>query len=261
MADELKKTFNEVAELYDRARNQYPQELFDELFQQSGCHSESHVLEIGAGTGIATLPIAELGCSVTAVELGEAMAQVARHKLAKFDKVDVQVGAFEEWEPPIGMQYDLVLVATAFHWLDPSVRYTKIASLLRPGGHLAIVRYHHVAGGDLDFFDLVQDCYERFKPGVTKNFRLPDMENILSDSADLEASGLFNEPVRRSFIREETYNKQQYLDLLSTYSDHLMMEDSERHRLYNCIGSLIDGQFDGQVIKCYLHELVIAQKR
>ncbi len=167
-------------------------------------------MEIAAGTGIATLHLAERGCRVTAVELGGEMARVAKNKLDKFEKVDVQVSAFEEWEPSVGVQYDLVLVATAFHWLDPNVRYKKIASLLKPGGYLAIIRYHHVAGGDQAFFDQVQMCYEQFKNGTTKKFVLPRIEEIRPDTSEMKESGWFEEPVRKTYVKEEAYNRQQY---------------------------------------------------
>lgn len=259
MAEELKRTFNEVAELYDRARNRYPAALFEGLFQLSGCHSSSHVLEIAAGTGIATMHLAEHGCRVTAVELGEDMARVAQRKLAHFEKVDVQIGAFEEWKPPAGVQYDLVVVATAFHWLDPNVRYKKIASLLKPGGYLAIIKYHHVAGGDQAFFEQVQMCYEQFREG-TKKLVLPLIEEVRLDTMEMKESGLFEETPRRTYVEEEKYNRQQYLDLLSTYSDHRMMGDREREGLFECIGNLIDSKFAGEIRKCYLHELLLARK-
>ena len=45
-------------------------------------------------------------------------------------------GAFESWEPP-QPGFDLVFAATAWHWIDPAVRYRKAWDLLRDGGHLA----------------------------------------------------------------------------------------------------------------------------
>ncbi|GAA4848707.1 class I SAM-dependent methyltransferase [Paenibacillus vulneris] len=261
MAEELKKTFNEVAELYDRARNDYPDELFEELFRLSGCHSGSDVLEIAAGTGKATLHLAQRGCRVTAVELGQELALVARHKLAKFRNVEIQVGAFEEWEAPSEATYDLVVVATAFHWLDPEVRFKKIASLLRPGGHLAIIRYHHVAGGDQAFFEQVQLCYEQFKTNKANKFTLPRIEELQPETYGAESNEWFDPPVRRTYVKEEVYNRQQYLDLLSTYSDHRMMGEKERQGLFHCIGRLMDEGFDGQIRKCYLYELLLMRRR
>src|SRR6267143_6546045 len=52
----LRATFDEAAELYDRARPGYPPELFDDLANLGGLHPGARVLEIGSGTGKATLP-------------------------------------------------------------------------------------------------------------------------------------------------------------------------------------------------------------
>ena len=86
MADRrrLRTTFEEVPELYDRARPHYPAELFGDLVSFGRLGPGSRVLEIGCGTGQATLPLAERGFEVVCVELGAGLAEVARRKLAGF---------------------------------------------------------------------------------------------------------------------------------------------------------------------------------
>src|SRR5207302_605680 len=83
--------------------------------------------------------------------LGANMAAVARRKLARFGSVRVEVAAFEDWPLP-SQPFDMVLAATAFHWLDPAVRVGKCADALGEGGALATVATHHIAGGDAEFF-------------------------------------------------------------------------------------------------------------
>jgi SAM-dependent methyltransferase len=145
--DLLRLTFNQDAERYDRARPGYPAGLFDDLAELTSIGPGSRVLEIGPGTGQATRPLAERGCRVVAVELGADLATLARRNLAGFPSVDVVNAAFEDWPLP-AEPFDLVLAATAFHWIDPSVRVDKVADALGPGGFLATVSTHHVAGGD-----------------------------------------------------------------------------------------------------------------
>lgn len=258
---EKKATFNEVAELYDRVRNRYPGQLFDDLFEAVQLNPQSRILEIGPGTGIATLELAKRGCRITAVELGAEMAAVAKRNLADFPNVDMHVGAFEQWEPPASVSFDLVIAATAFHWLDPEVRFAKPAALLRPGGHLAIVNYLHAAGGDRLFFEQVQSFYESYMPGTPPNLRLTEVSDMKPDTGPFENSGLFEKPTVRHYVTEETYSTEQYLDLLSTYSTHLTLDADNRQKLFACIGSLIDDQFGGSVTKCYLNELMLARKR
>ncbi|MGH2816652.1 MAG: class I SAM-dependent methyltransferase, partial [Actinomycetota bacterium] len=66
-----------------------------------------------------------------AVELGAALAAVARRNLARFPAVEVVTAPFEDWPLP-EEPFDLVLAATAFHWIDPGVRVVKAADALRP---------------------------------------------------------------------------------------------------------------------------------
>jgi ubiquinone/menaquinone biosynthesis C-methylase UbiE len=96
----LSRTFDEDAELYDRARPGYPSEVFDDLAKLAGIGPGCRVLEVGAGTGKATSPLAERGCRITAVELGADMAAVARRNLAGFESVEIVTADFETWPLP-----------------------------------------------------------------------------------------------------------------------------------------------------------------
>jgi SAM-dependent methyltransferase len=252
-------TFNEVPELYHRMRPRYPDALFDALLSLTGVGPGGRVLEIGAGTGIATRPLAERGVSIVALEPGAKLAAVAQRELAGFVNVRQEIVPFERWALP-AERFDLVFAATAFHWLDPAVRYRKTAKALRPGGYLAIVRYEHVAGGDHAFFERVQRCYEQFMPGTPPDLRLPDPHEPV-DTADLASAALYDVPVIRDWLVEEVYSRGQYLDLLSTYSGHRLLDEGNRTRLFHCIGSLIDTGFGGRIRKCYRHDLIVARKR
>ena len=88
-------TFDQDADQNDRARPGYPPALFDDLVELSGVGAGSRVLEVGPGTGQATLPLAERGCQIVAVELGPDLAPVARRKLARFPGVEIVTAAFE----------------------------------------------------------------------------------------------------------------------------------------------------------------------
>src|SRR5437879_5412170 len=84
-----RESFDEVAELYDRARPGYPQRLIDDLVALTDLDKRCRVLEIGSGTGQLTVPLAERGLSVVAVELGSSLAEIARRKLAPFEHAEV----------------------------------------------------------------------------------------------------------------------------------------------------------------------------
>ncbi len=133
--ERLRQTFDRAAELYDRVRPDYPEALFDDLIALAGLTPPDRLLEVGCATGKATRPLARRGFRITCVELGAELAAAARRNLAGFG-VEVVRGQFEEWRP--SESFGLVYAATAWHWIDPGVRYRRAWQALRPGGHLAI---------------------------------------------------------------------------------------------------------------------------
>jgi SAM-dependent methyltransferase len=233
--------------------------LFDDLADIAGLRPGGRVLEIGSGTGQATLPLAERNYQVTAIELGSNLAAVARRKLSAFPNVTVAVAAFESWPLPTE-PFDAVVSATAFHWLDPAVRVTKAADALRIDGALATIATNHIAGGDAQFFSDVQDCYRRWFPGSTGS-SLPTASDIAQDRDELERSGLFEPATFRRYEWELPYTAQEYVDVLRTYSDHRALDETKRRNLLECIRQLIVERYDGRIRKRYLNTLRIARRR
>lgn len=260
--ERLRRTFDEDAELYDRARPGYPEVLYDDLAAFAGVRPGARVLEIGCGTGQATVPLAGRGCRVTAVEAGPAMAAVARRRLAGAPDAEVVTAAFEEWPLP-AEPFDTVLAATSFHWVDPVVRVPKAADALRPGGALAVVRTQHVAGGTEGFFVEVQRCYERFDPQTRPGTRPPAAADVgnADHAEEVARSGRFGPTVFRRHERDLTYSTAEYLDVLRTYSGHRALPEAARRGLLAAIGELIDGRYGGRVTKRYLIELGISRRR
>ena len=147
----LRTSFEEVPELYDAARPGYPPQVFEDLAGLAALPEAARIVEIGCGTGQATIALAERGYRVTCIELGEQLAAFARRKLAAFPAVEVVNAAFETWQPSRA-GYDAVVAFTAFHWIDPELRYAKSASLLGERGRLAVVATEHVLPDDGDQF-------------------------------------------------------------------------------------------------------------
>lgn len=255
----LRATFGQDADLYDQARPGYPDQMFAELAQLAGLSPQSRVLEIGCGTGQATRPLAQLGCTIVAVELSREMAAVARRNLHDFPNVTIEVSQFEDWTPP-PTRFDLVLFATAFHWIDPAIRVGKAADVLRPDGTLAVIHSEHVAGGTEGFFIDAQSCYERFDPKTPPGWRQAPAADIPDDSTEIDVSQRFGPAQFRRYEWEQSYTTRSYLDLLMTYSPTRSMPQPARDGLLACLGGLIDRDHNGQISKRHLTQLTYAHK-
>lgn len=252
-------SFTADAERYAARRPTYPAALFDRLAGYGRLGPGARVLEVAPGTGQATRSLAERGWSVTAVELGEDLASVARRELAGSGDVEVVTGAFEDWPLP-PEPFDAVVCATAWHWLDPATRLDKAVRALRPGGTLALVWTHHVAGGTRAFFSRAQECYERWDP-ETSGDGPPSPEGTLAPStAELEGSPAVTDVQSFPFPVELTYSTEAYLDLVRTYSTTIRLPAEQSSGLLACLGDLLDADFGGRVTKRYLFELVLGRR-
>ena len=262
MADRLRlrRTFGTAAEGYDRIRPHYPERLFQDLAALAGLMPGSRVLEIGPGTGQATTVFAGRGYGVTGVELSRELAVIARRNVAQFPAARIEVANFDTWPLP-RQPFDLVACFTAWHWLDPTVRAIKAADALRPGGTLAVVTTHHVAGGTEEFFVRSQECYERWDPDTEPGLRLPAADEIFPDAAEFDASGRFEKVLHHRYEVDISYSTAEYLDLLATYSGHIALEQSLRTGLMRCLAALITDEFGGRITKRYLFELAAATGR
>lgn len=252
-------TFDEIPELYDRARPAYPSELFDDLVELAGLSERARLLEIGCGPGLATVPLAERGLHIVCVELGAHLAAVARRNLAPFPHVEVVNADFEAWEPARA-DFDAVVAFTAIHWIDPEVRYAKPARLLRPGGALCVVATHHVrvAGGD-PFWADVQEDYDAVVPS-DENRPPPYPHEIFDLRPEVEAGGLFRNVAERRYRWDETYTAETYIAVIDTYSANRVLEPATRRLLYDRIQRRIEARPERAVRKPYVVTLNVARR-
>lgn len=255
--EQLRATFDSVAELYDQKRQSHPPQVFDDLVALSGIPTNGRVLEVGCGTGQATVPMAERGYRITAVELGPNLAAVARRNLARFPHVDVQVAAFEDWPLP-AERFDLVMSFNAWHWLDPEVALSKAAAALGAGGAFGLIEGAHPAGGTEQFFIDMQECYERHMPGTPPGLRQQPPGEIAPNMHGLDVSALFEPPAHRRYLWERAFTTESYLGELNTYSGHIALSEENRRALLACIATLIDTNYGGHITKAYLTDLHVA---
>ncbi len=241
-----------MPDLYDRARPVYPAAIFDDIVSLGAVPDTGHVLEIGCGTGQATLPLAERGFEVVCVELGPDLAAFARRKLAAFPNVRIVNERFESWEPD--GEYDAVVAFTAFHWIDPEVRFAKTAPILRSGGVLGVVETHHVLNDD-PFWIESQEDYDAVVPSPDNRAPLR-AEEIGNLSEEIEASGVLRNVAIRRHLWDISYTADEYVALIATYSPNLDLDEETRERLFERIHRRVAKQ--GSVRKTYMATLNVA---
>src|SRR6202034_1779300 len=124
-ARDMAQSFGSHRERYDRARPSYPAALVERIVAASPGRD---VLDVGCGTGIAARQFQAAGCRVLGVDPDDRMASVARQA-----GLEVEVAKFEDWDSA-GREFDAVIAAQAWHWVDSVAGAAKAAQVLRPGG-------------------------------------------------------------------------------------------------------------------------------
>jgi SAM-dependent methyltransferase len=257
------KLFDRAANYYDEVRPRYPECLFDDLLAAAGLGPHPRVLEIGPGTGQATLSFLERGCPVVAVELGCRLAARLQQNVAQFPETRLIVGRFEEVELPLA-SFDIVTAATAIHWIDPEVRYRKPHDLLRERGVVATIELIQVKGTEeRDFFEEAQPIYPRYRDDEGDRWtEAPDAVSVQPrELGAIEASGLFDPIGVYRYRWDQSYTTEQYAKLVRTYSNTLAMEEQAREGMISEICRLIDARFGGRVVRPLVVAMTVARKR
>jgi SAM-dependent methyltransferase len=163
--------FDPLVDAYDAARPSYPNELYDAVERLTRPLPGARVVEIGAGTGIATSGLRGRGADVLAVDIGPGMLRRLRERIPDQPAV---IARGEQL--PVRDEYaDLVCAAQAWHWVHPEQGPLEVRRVLRPGGALA-VWWNNVCAQGQRWHEEQQDRLEAMSPGYTRAYRDPPME-------------------------------------------------------------------------------------
>ena len=239
---ELGGTFDTAVSLYEKMRPGYVDELYKAIFDYVSIDENSSVVEVGSGSGQATLPILKTGCALTAVEYGENFSTLLKDKFKEFSKFKVLTGKFEDVELEKDA-YDLIFSATAFHWVPEEIGYPKVYSMLKEGG--AFARFANRPRNSKNDPELAEeidaiynDHYNKYygvKPGTKAWFT----EDTAREISQIPGKYGFTDITYHLFHRERVFTAKEYIQLLGTYSDHIAIEESIRKVFFSRIEEAI----------------------
>jgi SAM-dependent methyltransferase len=261
---DLGRLFNEVPELYDQVRPGYPDELFADLRTVTGMDERSSVLEVGCGTGQATRSLAALGCTVTAVEPGAEMVALAGQRIATCSDVEVETSTFEEWDDR-GRRFDVLVAASAWHWVDPSTGWRRAHDVLRPGGWMALLGNVVVRRpGEPEMYAETADLHERFSPGNPAWGHPPLEDDVRTTDEGWgpldDPGGLFGPTIVRRYPIVQWFNGDGFADLLRSTSLYRRLDRDVREPLLDAIAERIRTRMGDRVSRRYLSVLRVGQR-
>jgi SAM-dependent methyltransferase len=235
------RVFGEVADEYERVRPDYPPALVDDVLAYARLGG-APALEVGAGTGKATVAFAERGVAVTAIEPDAAMADVLARRVAGRPGVAVEVFPFEDYAPR--QRFGLLFSAQAWHWTDPAVRWERAASALAPGGALALF-WNRDRPADPEALAAIVAAHRVHAPAIDTDVEVdpeptPEAElGAFWPRTDLERLPEFGDLSERLYRRDRTLSTMDYVAYLSTKSAYRMLGGQARADLFGAIAGSV----------------------
>ncbi len=128
------QTFSQNSDQYARSRPQYPPELF--AYLSSLCPGHTAVWDCATGNGQAAVSLAEYFARIEATDISaEQLQHGLPHPRVRYSLSPAEHTTFSD------ATFDLVTVATAFHWFDQPAFFREVERVLKPNGILAIWSY------------------------------------------------------------------------------------------------------------------------
>ena len=248
---------------YDQVRPPYPEALFSLMVDQGALFPGASTLEIGPGNGLATRALISHGANPLTVVEPDKGFEGLLSSLAEEANGDFYVvqATFED----IALQaetYDLVVAATMYHWLNPNTRVDRIANILKPLGHVALI------------WNVFQNLHKSDAFHEETRPLLAHLATSPSGPPDTVPFALNRQAREAEFLRTGKFEVSAYLEVqwtlqLNTVQVGLLYEgfsliarlpELERNEILHQLMNIADTKFDGIVERNMTSSLYLFQR-
>lgn len=257
LALEKKATFNNTISDYEAARPGYPQELFSDIISYSKINSDSKLLEVGSGTGQATDYFVKNSYHMIGLELGQEQANHLSNKYRNNSNFESVCSSFEDYKSKNDF-FDMIISATAFHWIKPEIGYPKAYDMLKQNGTLAIWwQLSSIMRQNTEMFRDIREIYHKFAPELDTSKSNKEMDAIHQlRIIQFQTQNLFDKPITKIYKWKDVYSTEKYIKLLNTYSSFQIIDAEKRTFVLESVANYIErkgGKIEvPQVVRLYL---------
>jgi len=255
-----KKTwYSSAVRAYDRTRPSYPQAIINRVLELAQISRDGRILEIGCGSGNATVAFAQMSFSLLCLEPNQDFCWLARQNCREYSHVEILNTSFEEWSEE-AEAFDAILAATAIHWVSPEIAYPKAANALKENGSL-ILLWNVIPEPSPGRYNSALEIYQTYAPSITayedqecQRAKLKGIEDIVINS------GKFIDLVSGWMECQAVYSIDDYLALLSTLSPYLKLEEHSRELLFEHLRESMEQEVEDSINVSYLSAFQVARK-
>jgi SAM-dependent methyltransferase len=244
---------------YDRARPGHPARAYEVLVDRCGLVPGTAAVEIGPGTGQATVRLLELGAApLVAVEPN---AQLAAHLRKAFgERIDVRETTIEDASLPTE-SFGLAAAASSFHWVDEGAGLARIFDALRSGGWVAL--WWTLFGGDEPdaFIDATSPLLQELEMSPTQGEKgRPRHALDVEARSEALATAGFVDLEHELASWEAGWDTDGIRALYGSFSPILRLDDGPREEILDAIARVAERDFGGRVSRTLTTSVYTARK-
>ncbi|WP_130806581.1 class I SAM-dependent methyltransferase [Senegalia massiliensis] len=211
---------------YDKLISDYPIKIFWDMMSCANLKLNSNILEIGSGTGKATKRLLDL--KFNNINCIEREYELASYMDKKFrGNINIYISSFEEWQGP-NEKYDIIICANSFQYLNRDISMTKIQSILKRQGTLALI------WTSCPSFNYSRDKIFDVKNDIVNNYKFYDVETKI-------------------YNWHKIYTEEEYIKFLNMQNYYYLLEEKKKQEIYY---KVIDNIKENNTIKIN-YELVL----
>ncbi len=254
----LRTTFGKVSSLYDKSRVTYPKELIDDIITYSQLKPNATILDVGCGTGQATLPFAEKEYAVIGLDISKDLLAIAKKKCFSFKKAKFKLSSFEKAKFNKN-SFDLIISGLAWHWVEPERRYEKAHRILTQNGALAFF-WSYQQKGKSEIVSAVGKVFDKYgkKRAGPAGTRMKEYAEFTYN--ELQNHQLFGNIKKKEYSLNLQFSREQYINLVFTYSWVIKLTKSKQEELKTELEETLN-KYQQPLIIPYKYVLILARKK
>jgi SAM-dependent methyltransferase len=258
--------FDHNATVYDAARPDYLDQIYDRIMQYIPEGRRQNLLEVGAGNGVASRQIvAKLNPQkLTLVEPGHNFCQILREEFHELNSIEIVESDFEHFTTR--EKFDSILAATAWHWPDPKTKYQHAAELLKPEGCLVVFRNYYGLENDRPvslisdnntskLISEIDELYKKYGGTAVDEANGTQADRIEARHMEMRESMLFEVVFEETTTWHKSVDAVGYINLLRSFQDATYFGET----FFEEMKSIIDSN-GGTIVERIIADLIIARR-